>query len=176
MGEHIHQAAAVRLAVYSDRSELAFVHAESYRSAYRGIMPQHFLDQITADKQEIYYEQALRAGKEQIGLLLLSGRIIGYITVDGGKEEDMDASGYGEIRGLYLLEDSRGKGLGKLLLDWGINRLRESGYSDAFLWVLAKNTSARSFYERAGFQFDGKERAIIRGKELTQLRCRKAIL
>ena len=36
-----------------------------------------------------------------------------------------------------------------------LRRLREEGFSEATLWVLAENPHARRFYEAAGWTLDG---------------------
>jgi ribosomal protein S18 acetylase RimI-like enzyme len=78
-----------------------------------------------------------------------------------------------EISAIYLLENYSGKGYGKLLLNWGLDRIKELGYKNVFLWVLKENLNAIRFYERLGFLFDGTEREITRGKSLMQLRAQK---
>ena len=45
-------------------------------------------------------------------------------------------------------------GLGRQLLDEAVGFLREQGYDEATLWVLASNDRARRFYEGGGWTSD----------------------
>ncbi|NOU93551.1 GNAT family N-acetyltransferase [Paenibacillus sp. LMG 31456] len=165
----------IRCAHYKDWKALALVHSESYRSAYRGIIPDDYLDEFTAAKREIYYQKALTEGTEKIALLIVDSKAVGCMIVGKSRDDDLDDT-YGEIEAIYLLVEHRGNGLGKMFLNWGIDRLKELGYSNTSLWVLKENRNAIIFYERLGFVFDGAERLITRGKELVQVRCQKIMV
>jgi len=49
------------------------------------------------------------------------------------------------------------RGIGRLLLEAALARLRDGGWRQATLWVFAANDRARAFYERFGFAADGAE-------------------
>jgi hypothetical protein len=59
-------------------------------------------------------------------------------------------------------------------LNWGLEKLKDLGYSTAILWVIKENKNAISFYEKQVFWHDGIERKIFRGIELSQIRYQKA--
>ena len=48
----------------------------------------------------------------------------------------------------------RSRGHGRALLDRAFAEFRRRGYTEVTLWVLERNTKARRFYERFGFQQD----------------------
>ena len=99
-------------------------------------------------------------------------KAIGFIVIGKCRDNDLDDM-YGEIWGIYLLKNYWGKGYGKRLINWGIDRIKEFGYYKTSLWVLKDNTNARRFYENLGFISDGAEKLITRGKELVQIRYQK---
>jgi RimJ/RimL family protein N-acetyltransferase len=165
----------IRWANYNDCHNLGFVHSESYRSTYKGIMPDDFLDNFTVEKREQYYQKSLSDGIEKIALIFVDKKAIGCIVVGECRDDDLDDM-YGEFLGIYLLKDYWGNGFGKRLINWGIDRIKEFGYFKASLWVLKENTNARRFYEHLGFIFDGTERLITRGKELVQVRYQKTFI
>jgi ribosomal protein S18 acetylase RimI-like enzyme len=162
----------IRWANDHDWHDLGFVHFESYRNAYKGIIPDDFFDIFTREKQEKYYQKSLSEGIEKIALMFVDNNAIGCIIVGKCRDDDLDDM-YGEIWGIYLLKDYWGKGFGKRLINWGTDRIRELGYYKASLWVLKENTNARRFYEHLGFLFDGTERLITRGQELVQVRYQR---
>ncbi|MFR1051068.1 MAG: N-acetyltransferase family protein [Lachnospirales bacterium] len=125
------------------------VYEESWRGAYRGLLPQAYLDGIPAGKWVPYLEQA---GRES--LLLLDGeKIVGTANCCASRFPKL--SDWGEIVSLYLLPEYWGKGYGKLLFSAVVEQLEAIGYRDLFLWVLEGNQRARTFYERMGFRPNG---------------------
>ena len=131
------------------RLEISRIYEESWKTAYRGIVPQAYLDGIPAGR---WAEALDRAGWDT--LVLTEGeRLIGTSSVCASRWPDWP--GFGEVVSLYLLPESMGKGYGKALLAAAVRRLAEQGFQDALLWVLEESRRARRFYERAGFTLAG---------------------
>lgn len=131
------------------RLEVSRIYEESWKAAYRGIVPQAYLDGIPAGR---WAEALDRAGWDT--LVLTEGeRLIGTSSVCASRWPDWPD--FGEVVSLYLLPESMGKGYGKALLAAAVKRLAEQGFQDALLWVLEENRRARHFYERAGFTLAG---------------------
>jgi GNAT superfamily N-acetyltransferase len=65
----------------------------------------------------------------------------------------------GQLYALYVLPDEWGTGVGSRLHDAAVEGLRELG-PEARLWVLEANRQARGFYERRGWELDGRERVV----------------
>lgn len=127
------------------RLAVSRVYEESWRWAYRGLIPQSYLDSIPAGR---WVPSLDRPGLETL-LLLDGGEPAGVASVCASRWPDWP--GYGEIVSLYLLPDRTGQGFGKLLLNAALQALAKRGYRDILLWVLEENHRARAFYERTGF-------------------------
>ena len=56
---------------------------------------------------------------------------------------------------LYVLADYYGKGVGRKLMDAGLEHIKR--FSQVCLWVLKENRRAIRFYEKCGFLPDGTE-------------------
>ena len=162
----------IRWANYNDWHDVDFVHSESYRSAYKGIMPDDFLGNFTVEKRQKYFQKSLSEGIEKTALIFVDHKVIGCIIVGKCRDKDLEDM-FGEIWGIYLLETYWRKGFGKRLINWGLDEIRKFGYVNISLWVLKANSNARGFYEHLGFRFDGSERVITRGVKLTQVRYQK---
>ena len=148
-----------------DRRELSRIYEESWKSAYRGIIPQAYLDSIPEGR----WAGALERFDHTL-VLAEGGRLIG--TTSFGKAREHIFAGAGEIVSLYLLPDCVGKGYGRALLHTAVRVLAELNFREIYLWVLAENFRAIRFYERQGFVCCGIRENEIGGKHLHELRYR----
>lgn len=139
-----------RLSPDDDRNALSRVYEESWKHAYRGIIPQDYLDGIPRG------QWAASADKPLVSTLVMyeNGELIGTSSFCPSRFEDM--AGWGEIVSIYLLPGFTGKGYGKQLFGEVLRTLEGMGFRDIFLWVLEENTNARGFYENRGFVPNGK--------------------
>jgi GNAT superfamily N-acetyltransferase len=68
--------------------------------------------------------------------------------------------GHGFLGTLYVLPQHQGSGVGSLLHDHALERLRTLGFAEAKLWTLEENHGARRFYERRGWSLNGETREV----------------
>ena len=148
-----------------DRTALSRIYEESWRWAYRGIVPQDYLDAIPAGRWAGLFD----APGIHTLVALDGDRYAG--TSKFAASRFPEYAGEGEIISLYLLPEYTGRGYGRALLEAAAGGLAELGFSDVFLWVLEENRRARRFYEQAGFAFAGDVREDeIGGKSLREVR------
>jgi len=160
----------IREATMADVYDVARVHVLSWQSAYHNIVPDNYLHKLEINKRAERFKKDFVAYKGITYFYVAenNGRIIGNIALSKCRDDDKPLSG--EIIGIYLLKEYWSMGYGKKLMDFGINKLREFGYSEVCLWVLDQNRRARNFYERYGFLFDGTKKEINLGKQLVEIR------
>lgn len=140
------------------------IYEESWKFAYKDIIPKTYLESIPAGRWAPNIE------KEGMNTLVLieDGMFIG--TSGYCKSRFSDFSDLGEIVSIYLLPQYIGKGYGKLLLNAVKEELGQLGFNEIFLWVLEDNIRARKFYEKAGFTTSGNYlNDNIGGKDLREL-------
>lgn len=148
-----------------DIDEISHIYALSWKTAYRGLIPDDFLDNIS----ETRWSPLLRAESSRLVLALENGKPIGVSTYCAARDEKM--KGWGEIVSLYLLPTHYRKGIGTKLFSAVVAELMSEGYSDIYLWVLENNQTARAFYEINGFVFNGDiNRDNIGGRAVNELR------
>lgn len=145
-----------------DRMAVSRVYEESWKTVYRGIIPDAYLDGIPAgqwanDRPSFYT------------LLLLDGAdIIGVSAVCRSRFPDWPD--WGEVVSLYLCPAYMDRGHGGPLLEAAVDALRTQGFDRVFLWVLEENARARHFYEKHGFIFSGNSREDeIGGKPVREM-------
>jgi GNAT superfamily N-acetyltransferase len=83
-----------------------------------------------------------------------AGRVVGFATFGPSRDDDAP-EGTGEVPAIYVDPAEVGTGVGRQLLEETAAALREAGFTRATLWVLEENESARRFYERVGWTWDG---------------------
>jgi ribosomal protein S18 acetylase RimI-like enzyme len=154
----------IRRALPEDAGNYTDCAISCWQAAYRGIVPDEYLNNMPADrdlKAEKYRESFAKPGDIQSYCVVSDGKMIGLLTID-----IINA----EIWAIYLLEEYWGKGIGKEVLDFAISEMKRMKHSALFLWVLEGNGRAKRFYERNGFRFSGIKREKEYGKALVQLR------
>ena len=127
----------------------AYVHWQSWHEAYPGMVSQDYLDRFTLEKAE---KLAFSWGGDHLIIAKAGDRVIGFVGYGNRGEEAPET---GEIFALYVLSEYYGTGVGKQLMDAGLEQLK--GYPQICLWVLKENKRAIRFYEKCGFQADEQE-------------------
>ena len=153
----------VRRAEPQDAPAVAQVHVASWREAYRGLLPQEYLDSLSAETRTTTWAKAFSQLSDQTSTTLvgeLDGQIVGFASVGASCDDDPDMA-TAELWGLYLDPAHWGAGHGHTLHTEALDVARASGAAAAILWVLTNNQRARHFYERHGWATDGaKKRGI----------------
>jgi len=135
-----------------DLNEVSSIYAQSWKHAYRGLIPQGFLDEI----QDTGWSGRLLAEGRTHFVAQESGRLIGTASVCASRwEQHADC---GEIISIYFLPQYTGRGFGAALFGRCIDELKGRGFKRIILWVLEGNLAARRFYEKNGFVCTGEYR------------------
>ena len=128
----------------------AYVHWRSWHEAYKGIVSDSYLEDMTLEKcGKIAFDwpDDLIVAKD-------GGRVVGF----AGYGDSAGSPGDGEIYALYVLSEYYGTGLGGRLMDAALEKLGARGR--VYLWVLKENARAIRFYEKCGFRADGEEKYL----------------
>lgn len=148
-----------------DRMKISKIYEESWRYAYKGIIPQHYLDSIPKGRWASNIDNPIR----KTLVCIDDDRMVGTSSFCKSRFEQFH--GWGEVISIYLLPEYIGKGYGKILMEFVISELKKQGYENIFLWVLEENIKARHFYEQFGFLLtDDFLENNIGGKNLREVR------
>ncbi len=169
----------IRAAHIDDAEQIAVMHVRSWQAAYRGAVPQDYLDGLDpATRVEGRRRSVRDADWPRSGTLVAThddGTIVGFAHIGPTRDDDADG-GVGEVYAIYLAPCAWGKGYGRALMAASLAGLTQAGYQQAMLWVLDANARARRFYEAAGFQPDGAVKDDdSRGFRLTEVRYRRSL-
>jgi GNAT superfamily N-acetyltransferase len=140
----------VRRARLEDAAAIAEVHVRTWQAAYEHVFGAERLAALDLDARTRRWEAWLTAG-ENTSVAVAAGRVVAFVWVGPSRE----APDEGELLAIYALPDAWGSSAGRELMAAGLAALREFGFAEAILWVLADNPRARRFYEREGWHTDG---------------------
>jgi GNAT superfamily N-acetyltransferase len=142
----------LRRADVSDAGAIAAFHTAVWREAYRGVVPDTYLDGVDEVQRTARWSTRLRSGARSVVVAAVGTRLVGVVSVARKADRefpDLPPTPPLELKSLYLDAAWRGSGLADRLLLAGI------GDAPAFLWVFDANQRAKAFYRRHSFVPDG---------------------
>ncbi len=140
-----HATASVRRAAPADADAITRVHIATWRTAYRGIVPDAFLDTIPFDEWVARRRDSLTDPERHTFVAERDGEIVGLAS--SGPSRDAAGAFAGELYAIYVLRDHARAGVGRALFDATCEAMIAAGRPSLHLWVLHDNPS-REFYVR----------------------------
>ena len=124
-------------------------------------LPEHYSD--------YFFESLLRELPEAFIVAEVGDKVIGYIMckIEFGFS-NFRKLGFvkkGHVVSVAVLEQHRGKGIGKALMLEGINGVLSRKSDEIYLEVRVSNTQAIQIYQRLGFQIKSRLRSYYRDGE-----------
>jgi GNAT superfamily N-acetyltransferase len=155
----------VRRAVAGDAPAIARVRVDSWRTTYRGMIPDAYLDGMQVDASTALWERVLTAGPNTTSVFVAEHAtdIVGFACGTALKEPKHGCDA--ELAAVYLRREFQRAGLGRSLVGAVVDAQRVHGATGLLTWVIAGNRVARAFYERLGgelvveqpFHWDGMD-------------------
>jgi len=140
----------LRRATAADAERIAALHAESWRSAYRGILRDAYLDgPIQAERRAVWAERlALPADRAPLVTIAEDGdAALGFVCV----YPEADPRYGSLIENLHVGAGAKRRGVAKRLLESTLGRLGAAARRrPVHLLVFAANAAARKVYDRLG--------------------------
>ena len=154
----------IREAKLLDAEAIARVYVDSWKSTYKNIIPDSYLDRMTYEKRiPQWINNISRADNYVYVAETDDGEIVGF--ADGGKRETNKFKNSGDLTSIYICKDYQGQGIGKKLVEKLFAKLKELSYQRIFVEVLDDNKS-KFFYEKMGAEFYELTTIEVQGKEL----------
>ena len=133
----------------ADASVVARLHADSWQSAYRGILSDHYLDtQVQSERHRNWETRLATDDPRRFGVVAWQdGAAVAFVCVQCDDHPE-----YGSlIDNLHVTPAARSSGIGPLLLDAAAaGILARAATPQVYLWVYDANVRARAFYARMG--------------------------
>ena len=135
----------IRDATPADVGAIAAFQTACWREAYRGLVPDAYLDSVGEGDRERRWRERLTSGARRVAIAWVGDQVAGVVSW-GTAERGLPAL---ELKSLYVGADHRGGRLAALLAE------RALGTAPAQLWVFEDNPRAHAFYAKLGFRPDG---------------------
>jgi GNAT superfamily N-acetyltransferase len=141
----------LRDAQVSDAEAIARVQIETWRSTYRGLMPDSVIDKFTNADRAGSWRAGLsgdRTQRHDIVAETKSGEVIGFSC--GGLNRTTEFPFAGEVYAIYVLPTFQRAGVGTHLFHRSLTTLLRDGMLSALVWALEGNRRANDFYKKCG--------------------------
>ncbi|MDX3568076.1 GNAT family N-acetyltransferase [Streptomyces sp. ID05-47C] len=151
-------APGIREMTLADCDRVSEIRIRGWQSAYRGLMPQSYLDALSvsedAERRRAWFA---RGDGSVVNLVAESGgEVVGW-AAHGAYRDGEVRTADAELYAIYVDPARLGAGIGQALLAESVRQSTAVGRPRMHLWVVEGNTAARRFYERAGFHADGTQ-------------------
>jgi GNAT superfamily N-acetyltransferase len=158
---------AIRQAVLADADGIARAHTASWRTSYRGILPDAVLAQIEVEQRAASWRGVL-ADRSRLALVAYDVShhdIVGLCDAGRGRRDPT----MGEVYRMYLEHHARRHGLGREMFDRVTDWMRAQNFRSLVIWVLDNNHHARRFYEAMGGRAERRVASSVSGFPVVEL-------
>lgn len=152
----------IRQAQSRDIKQIAQIKVDGWKSAYKGIIDDEFLNSMSTSKQtDIINNYSL----DTIFVAENDNEVVGFCRI-----YDYNAPVYDdkeidcEIREIYVKPNLKRMGIGSELFHFTEDYFRQKGKKKLYLGCLKENYSARKFYEKMGGILANGKKIDIGGK------------
>jgi len=155
-----------------DAAAIARLHADSWRSAYRGMLSDEYLENRVYLERAALWQQRFseRTQKPFFVLLAKAGTdLAGFACVFPDEHPIYGAF----LDNLHVVPHRTGQGIGRRLLVAVAERLVADGRRGGlYLWVIEQNAKARQFYSKAGaLEVECEALSMPDGSRQREMRC-----
>ncbi|MEO7962828.1 MAG: GNAT family N-acetyltransferase [Gemmatimonadaceae bacterium] len=167
----------LRAARGGDADSVSRLHIASWQSAYRGLLPDSYLDALDPAVRGEEWREIIEGGQASVVLRdVIGAGVVAFCAVGRSRDEGATDSTW-EVWNLHAAPNARGNGYGAELFEDALRIARSAGGTELTLWVARENGAARRFYERRGMHADGACTVHVFGgvAELPAARYRMAI-
>ena len=125
-------APSIRAAEPADAEEVERLRVAGWQAAYRGILPDDYLNRMRVDgerRRRHMIKQATAAHRSVLveSVAVQAEAIVGWVAGGRCRDADRPGPGHGEVYAIYVLPEWWGRGAGRLLMAHAVRALAEAG-------------------------------------------------
>lgn len=162
----------LRRATVADAEAIAAIRIEGWRTTYRGMIPDSYLNEMDMNENVLHWRTILQAlpVKEDslcVYVAVSEDEIVGFVSAMKLPEAKLDKDG--EINAIYIRPQWQRCGIGKRMLHKAARSLQAMGCTSCVIWVIDGNSQARNFYEELGGEILIEQDFSWDGLDLTEV-------
>lgn len=162
----------LRRATLADAEAIAAIRIEGWRSTYRGMIPDSYLDDMDMNENVLHWRTILQAlpSKEDalcVYVAVSDNEIVGFVSAMKLAEPKLGKEG--EINAIYIRPQWQRCGIGKRMMHKAARSLQAMGCQSGVIWVIDGNAQARNFYEELGGEILVEQDFSWDGLDLTEV-------
>jgi ribosomal protein S18 acetylase RimI-like enzyme len=158
----------LRKAEPEDAAALGHIQVTSWRSAFRGIASDNYLDHMVSEESQANDWNEILAKREAVVIIAeVENASVGYAWAQAN--DDKSIGWDSELISMHILPEHKRQKIGRKLFAAAATELKAQGCKNIYLWVLEENYPARKFYETFGGQPAGKQIIQLGDRELTEV-------
>lgn len=141
----------IRDVTLADARALAQVHVDSWRHAYRALLPADFLNTLSVENRAQLWHESIRDGIPFVLVAEVGAMVVGFAAYGPCRDPGVSPEEY-ELWAIYVAPEYLATGIGLGLWSHAKANMLAAGATTISLWVLVGNEPAKQFYRKAGFQ------------------------
>jgi ribosomal protein S18 acetylase RimI-like enzyme len=149
--------------------EIARLQVDGWQSAFKGIVPQNYLDNMSYEERSERMNNLLSKDSPGFNALVAiedSGAVVGFSC--SGPSRTLVEGFNGELWAIYVNQNRQGQGIGQSLVVKTARSLQGDGLNSMIIWCLADNPYRR-FYQKLGGIVVAEKYDPIGGATLKQI-------
>ena len=108
--------------------------------------------------------------------IYLNNELVGYLKTNyAPSQSDINDPESVEVERIYVRKEHKGKGLGKVLMEYALQQAKKREKEYVWLGVWEKNVKAIAFYKQMGFKEAGRHSFHIGDEQQTDLIMKKIV-
>ncbi|WP_261133620.1 GNAT family N-acetyltransferase [Bacillus sp. Marseille-Q3570] len=156
----------IRRAERKDICQIAEVHVASWKTTYRGIVSDTFLDSLTSEQKVSQWTRNLEQADPILLVAVEDGKVVGFVSAGNNRSDHLPFEA--EIYAIYILKEYQRKGIGKALVNAAVTEFKSRNWESMLIWALEENDS-KHFYEKLGGKEAGRDQLQIEGQFHTEI-------
>lgn len=156
----------IRVAKVEDLASIARIRINNWRTTYKGLLPQSFLDELDYEKETQSWLNFSQTENHNVFVATDENDLImGFVGI---KPFDSEMA-IGEILALHTSEEFRGKGVGKALIYHSAEFFKNQNIKEMRLWVVVGNDAATAIYKHLGAEIYIERVDIINSTDVPEI-------
>jgi len=158
---------SIRQCLINELDTLQLIGFETFEETYRPMNSPETMDKYLHESFSMEkLAQELSHAYCKFYFAYLDSELAGYIKINYAPvQSDINDPESIEVERIYVLKEYKGKGLGKVLMEYAFQKAKQNKKAYVWLGVWEKNVNAIAFYEKMGFKEAGQHSFRI-GNEL----------